>query len=82
VTRWQQVWELWLEGWSVPEIARRLEISDGQAWTALGTAQAYAAGERMQHPRIRRALKMAAVYPDRNRRNWILWQMGVEERER
>lgn len=80
--RWEQVWELWQEGWSVPQIAYRLGISTSQAYTELGVARAYEAGENMLHPRIRRAHKMAQVYPDRNRRNWILWQMGIEERER
>lgn len=79
--RWEQVFDLWQEGYSIPQIARYLGIGESQAWTELATAQAYEQRGKARSRWERLADGMAAVYPDDTRRNWIYRQMGVERRD-
>lgn len=81
MTRWEQVFDLWQEGYSIPEIAGYLGITVSQGWTELATAQAYEQREQARSAWERLADGLAAVYPDDARKNWIYLQMGVERRD-
>lgn len=77
VTRWQQVGDLWEEGWSVLEIAATLQISESQCWTELSTAQAYEARATAPSQWERMAVALAEFYDDPRAREWVYRQMGV-----
>ena len=76
--RWEQVFDLWQEGYSVCEIAGHLGITESQGWTELATAQAYEQREQARSAWERLADGMAEVYPDKQRQDWIYLQMGVK----
>lgn len=77
--RWQQVAALEEEGFSLPEIAERLDLAMETVRTYHLVAAAHRAREEeWAVPLERFVRRMAAVYPDDERRRWIYRQMRLE----